>query len=61
MKFYAEYLFPRLMDWTMSRQTFQRLRADALKDVAGDVLEIGYGTALNLPHYSDKCVPSDDG
>lgn len=51
MKFYAEYLFPRLMDWTMSRETIQGLRADVLKDVAGDVLEIGYGTALNLPHY----------
>ena len=51
MKVYAEYLFPRLMDWMMSRKAFQRLRADALKDIAGDVLEIGYGTALNLPHY----------
>ena len=51
MKLYAEYLFPRLMDWMMSGETFQRLRADLLKDARGNVLEIGYGTALNLPHY----------
>lgn len=51
MKFYAEYLFPRFMDWMMSGETFQRLRVQVLKDVRGEVLEIGYGTALNLPHY----------
>jgi ubiquinone/menaquinone biosynthesis C-methylase UbiE len=51
MKLYAEYLFPRLMDWMMSGDAFQRLRADLLKDARGNVLEIGYGTALNLPHY----------
>jgi ubiquinone/menaquinone biosynthesis C-methylase UbiE len=51
MNFYREYLFPRLMDWVMSGQSFQSLRADLLKRVRGDVLEIGYGTALNLPHY----------
>jgi ubiquinone/menaquinone biosynthesis C-methylase UbiE len=51
MKLYAEYVFPRLMDWVMSGEAFQRLRADLLKDARGNVLEIGYGTALNLPHY----------
>ena len=51
MNVYAAYVFPLLMDWTMSREAFQRLRTDVLKDVFGDVLEIGYGTALNLPHY----------
>lgn len=51
MDFYAEQIFPRLMDWMMSRETFQKLRADLLKDAHGTVLEIGYGTGLNLPHY----------
>lgn len=51
MNFYSEHLFPRLMDWIMSGETFQKLRADLLKDSRGNVLEIGYGTALNLPHY----------
>jgi ubiquinone/menaquinone biosynthesis C-methylase UbiE len=51
MNFYAQHLFPRLMDRMMSMGSFQKLRADLLKDVRGEVLEIGYGTALNLPLY----------
>src|SRR5262245_30883895 len=52
MKLYSEYIFPHLMDWVMSGETFQQLRAELLKDAYGDVLEIGFGTGLNLPHYS---------
>ncbi|MBH0183241.1 MAG: hypothetical protein HP490_16630 [Nitrospira sp.] len=35
----------------MSGQAFQRLRADLLQDARGEVLEIGFGTGLNLAHY----------
>ena len=52
MKFYSEYIFPRLMDWVMSGEMFQRLRSELLKDARGEALEIGFGTGLNLPHYS---------
>ncbi|WP_447978532.1 class I SAM-dependent methyltransferase [Candidatus Nitrospira bockiana] len=51
MGVYADLIFPRLMDWVMRGPRFQALRADALKDVGGRVLEIGFGTGLNLPHY----------
>ncbi len=51
MKLFAEYLFPRLMDWIMSGNEFARLRSELLKEAYGEVLEIGYGTGLNLPHY----------
>jgi ubiquinone/menaquinone biosynthesis C-methylase UbiE len=51
MGIYGRHIFPRLMDWVMSGQAFQQLRADLLKDARGDVLEIGFGTGLNLPHY----------
>jgi ubiquinone/menaquinone biosynthesis C-methylase UbiE len=51
MNLYTEYLFPRIMDWIMSGQEFARLRSDLLRDACGEVLEIGYGTGLNLPHY----------
>ena len=33
----------------MSGQVWQGLRDDLLKDAHGDVLEIGFGTGLNLP------------
>ncbi len=51
MGLYSRHIFPRLMDWVMSGQAFQRLRADLLQDSSGEVLEIGFGTGLNLVHY----------
>jgi ubiquinone/menaquinone biosynthesis C-methylase UbiE len=54
MGFYSDHVFPRLMDWVMSGRTFQGLRRELLKDAHGDVLEIGFGTGLNLPHYPTR-------
>lgn len=51
MGLYSAYIFPRLMDWIMGGTGFQRLRNEALKSARGDMLEIGLGTGLNLPHY----------
>lgn len=51
MGFYAQHIFPRLMDWGMRRRLFQQERAEALAPAFGNVLEIGFGTGLNLPHY----------
>lgn len=51
MGWYARQIFPRLMDWLMRGPEFQRLRASLLAKARGDVLEIGFGTGLNLPHY----------
>lgn len=51
MGLYRRHIFPRLMDWVMSGREFQQLRAALLKDIRGEVLEIGFGTGLNLPHY----------
>jgi len=54
MGLYATHIFPRLMDWVMRGDEFQHLRRSLLQDVRGEVLEIGFGTGLNLPHYSEK-------
>lgn len=35
----------------MRRDDLSRLRRALLADVRGEVLEIGFGTGLNLPHY----------
>jgi len=51
MGFYSRHIFPRLMDWLMRAQEFQRLRSALLASAKGEVLEIGFGTGLNLPHY----------
>ena len=51
MSFYATHLFPYLMDWSMGTRGFQEQRREALRPLHGDVLEIGFGTGLNLAHY----------
>lgn len=51
MGLYSRYIFPRLMDRIMSGTEFQRLRTELLQAAHGQVLEIGLGTGLNLPHY----------
>jgi ubiquinone/menaquinone biosynthesis C-methylase UbiE len=51
MQFYSRYVFPRLCDWVMSDPRMAKLRSEVLADVGGEVLEIGFGTGLNLPHY----------
>jgi len=51
MGLYASQIFPRLMDWVMAGDEFHRLRTELLSHVRGEVLELGIGTGLNLPHY----------
>jgi ubiquinone/menaquinone biosynthesis C-methylase UbiE len=51
MRWYAEQVFPRLMDWSMQSATLTAERQQALGPAHGDVLEVGFGTGLNLPHY----------
>ncbi len=48
---YATYIFPRLMDWVLRGERFQTERQRLLTPAQGVVLEIGFGTGLNLPHY----------
>ena len=51
MGFYSEVIFPRLCDLLMDRPFVAKHRQQLLATVYGDVLEIGFGTGLNLPHY----------
>lgn len=51
MGLYADQVFPRLMDWIMRAPRFRDLRKVVLAPARGHVLEIGFGTGLNLPHY----------
>ena len=51
MGIYADQIFPRVMDWIMRAPRFRELRKQVLAPARGHVLEIGFGTGLNLPHY----------
>lgn len=48
---YYQFVLPRLLDMAMSSAELSRYRQEVLAQVAGETLEIGFGTGLNLPYY----------
>ena len=51
MGFYSQNILPYLLDWSLSDPNLALHRRKILADVKGKVLEIGFGTGLNLPYY----------
>lgn len=54
MGLYAKYVLPKLIDTACSQPPMTELRSRYVPEATGDVLEIGIGSGLNLPHYSDR-------
>lgn len=51
MGIYSDHIFPRLMDGSLGGQQQRVYRERTLATAGGDVLEIGFGTGLNLSSY----------
>jgi ubiquinone/menaquinone biosynthesis C-methylase UbiE len=51
MSFYEEQILPRFTDLALSGKEFARLRARVTRDLEGEVLEVGFGSGRNVPHY----------
>lgn len=51
MNIYSRLIFPTLIDRVMSGESFANYRRAVLADAIGSVLEIGFGTGLNLAYY----------
>ena len=43
----------------MSGKSLSGFRQDALQEINGEVLEIGFGTGLNLPHFPETVQKID--
>jgi hypothetical protein len=57
--FYSKFVFPYLCELTMSGKSLSGFRQDALQEINGEVLEIGFGTGLNLPHFPETVQKID--
>ncbi len=51
MSFYGDHILPRLIDVIMRARDTHDLRAQVASNLTGDVLEIGFGSGLNVPFY----------
>lgn len=51
MSCYTDRFLPHLVHWTLRGATFRPLRQECLRGLSGTVLEVGFGSGLNLPWY----------
>jgi ubiquinone/menaquinone biosynthesis C-methylase UbiE len=51
MGIYQDQILPRVTDAVMNRREFAAIRARVSAGLHGEVLEIGFGSGLNVPHY----------
>ena len=51
MPFYTDRLLPHLVHWSLRGGPFRQLRQECVRGLSGTVLEVGFGSGLNLPWY----------
>ena len=54
MGIYQDQLLPRLQNKIMDRKATHEVRARVCADLAGEVVEVGFGTGLNASHYPSQ-------
>jgi ubiquinone/menaquinone biosynthesis C-methylase UbiE len=54
MAFYTDRILPRFVHLTLGSRRFRQLREETVRGLSGTVLEVGFGSGLNLPYYSKE-------
>jgi ubiquinone/menaquinone biosynthesis C-methylase UbiE len=56
LSFYEERLLPHLINFACSASPNQKQRQKVVPEAAGEVLEVGFGSGLNVPFYDPSKV-----
>lgn len=51
MRLYAEHVLPRIVDLSCGSRSLRRWRERVCADLSGEVVEVGFGSGHNTPHY----------
>jgi ubiquinone/menaquinone biosynthesis C-methylase UbiE len=51
VSFYRQQVLPRVTNMTLARGEYEPIRRRVAAGLAGEVLEVGFGSGLNVPHY----------
>ncbi len=54
MGFYSRHILPHLVEWSLGSEVVKEHRRETLAPLQGRVLEIGFGTGLNLACYPEQ-------
>ena len=54
MGFYREQFLPRFIDKALGTKTILNFRSEAAEGLSGDIVEIGFGSGLNMEAYPDE-------
>lgn len=51
MAFYRDQVLPRITNVLLANPEFRKIRQDVAAGLSGEVLEVGFGSGLNVPFY----------
>jgi ubiquinone/menaquinone biosynthesis C-methylase UbiE len=59
MGVYGEHVLPHVINFACGMKSVRPLREQVCAGLTGDVIEIGFGSGLNVPFYPDKVTRVD--